>query len=49
MYIDDVLRTFHTISGMTVGIYDTQFRCTHSVLETVAFYSLIQKSKVCMA
>lgn len=49
MYIDEVLRTFHTISGMTVGIFDTQFRCTHSVLETVAFCSLIQKSKTCMA
>ena len=48
MYIDEVLRTFHTISGMTVGIYDTQFRCTHSVLETVAFCNLIQKSKPCM-
>ncbi len=49
MYIDEVLKTFHAISGMTVGIYDTQFRCTHSVLETVAFCNLIQKSKTCMA
>ena len=49
MYIDEVLKTFHAISGMTVGIYDTQFRCTHSVLETVTFCNLIQKSKACMA
>ena len=49
MTLTDTLKTFHTISGMTVAVYDAQFRCTHSISEPIAFCSLLHKSADCFA